>query len=197
MRLDKYLTQCFIGTRKEVKNIIKQKRIYINDQLVTSESYNIDEKSDIVKFDNSVLKYQEKYYYILNKPAGFVTAINDAINPTIMDLFDKLPKLLKDSLFPVGRLDKDTEGLLVLTNDGQLAHRVLSPKKHVPKTYYAKIQGVVTEEDIVSSISDISSLFNIFNCDGIVSYPSSRITPFSKATISSVNSNEYILFSSA
>lgn len=141
MRLDKYLTQCFIGTRKEVKNIIKQKRIYINNQLVTLESYNVDEKSDIVELDDKVLKYQERYYYILNKPAGYVTSTNDLINPTIMDLFDHLPSMLKGSLFPVGRLDKDTEGLIIVTNDGEFCHKVTSPNYQIEKTYYVEFEG--------------------------------------------------------
>lgn len=141
MRLDKYLAMCFVGTRKEVKSIIKQKRIYINESLITTESYNVDEKKDIVKLDNKILKYQEHYYFILNKPAGLVTSTSDPINPTIMDLFGELSPTLKNSLFPVGRLDKDTEGLIIITNDGDFSHKVTSPNYYIEKKYYVEFEG--------------------------------------------------------
>ena len=103
-------------------------------------------ENDEILFDGEKVVYKEFIYLMLNKPDGYISATFDKRDPIVLDLIDKEALIFEP--FPVGRLDKDTEGLLVLTNDGQLAHRVLSPKKHVPKTYYAKVEGVVTEEDV-------------------------------------------------
>ena len=108
----------------------------------------VDSESDDIRFNGEKIVYREFVYIMLNKPDGYISATFDKYDPIVLDLIDQ--SYLVFEPFPVGRLDKDTEGLLVLTNDGQLAHRVLSPKKHVPKTYYAKIQGKVTEEDILA-----------------------------------------------
>ena len=131
IRLDKYLADMSIGTRQEVKKYIRQGRVKIDEDKIT--------------FDGAPVAYETFEYYMLNKPAGVISATEDKRDKTVLDLIKE--KKRKD-LFPVGRLDKDTEGLLLITNDGALAHRLLSPKKHVDKCYYAKISGGVTEDDV-------------------------------------------------
>ena len=145
IRLDKYLADMQVGTRSEVKELIRKKRVTVNDNIVTKPESKINTDGDSVNVDGNAVGYHEYEYFMLNKPAGVVSATDDNTCTTVIDLIKTNNR--KD-LFPVGRLDKDTEGILVLTNYGQLAHRVLSPKKHVPKTYYAKIVGIVTEEYI-------------------------------------------------
>lgn len=146
MRLDKYLTECGIGSRKEVKNIIAGKKITVNDKVVFSPKENVNEEIDIIKFEENVIKYKKFRYYILNKKSGYITAVEDPKDKTVMDL---LPDwVIKKDLAPVGRLDKDTEGLLLLTNDGQLNHKLLSPKSHVEKTYYADLEKDISEEEL-------------------------------------------------
>lgn len=146
MRLDKYLADMGVGTRKEVKNYIRKGLVTVNEQTVKSPELKINE-SDTVSYNGSLVGYVEKEYYMLNKPAGVISATEDFRQQTVIDLIET--KKRKD-LFPVGRLDKDTEGLLLITNDGELAHRLLSPKKHVGKVYYAKISGKVTEKDVAA-----------------------------------------------
>lgn len=144
VRLDKYLADMGVGTRSEVKVFIKKKRVSVNGSPVTKDSIKIDIDKDEVTVDGVKLEYVEFEYYMLNKPAGVVSATKDDVDRTVVEL-------IKDStkeLFPVGRLDKDTEGLLLMTNDGELAHNLLSPKKHVDKKYYALIQGKVGQEHI-------------------------------------------------
>lgn len=145
MRLDKYLAELSIGTRSEVKELIKKGKVTINGNLCKSPEYKVDTTNDLVVFDGKVLRYSEFEYYMLNKPAGVVSATEDNLFDTVIDLI--VDSNRKD-LFPVGRLDKDTEGLLLITNDGELAHNLLSPKKHVDKVYFASVQGIVTEEDV-------------------------------------------------
>ena len=146
MRLDKYLVECGIGSRKEVKKIIDNKFISVNDKIISSSKENVDEEKDIVKYRDEIIKYKKFRYYILNKKGGYITAVDDPKDKTVMDL---LPEwVIKKDLAPVGRLDKDTEGLLLLTNDGQLNHRLLSPKSHVDKTYYAELEKDVSEDDL-------------------------------------------------
>lgn len=146
MRLDKYLVECGIGSRKEVKEIISSKNITVNEKTVSSPKENINEENDIVKFKGEIIKYKKFRYYILNKKSGYITAVDDPRDKTVMDL---LPEwVIKKDLAPVGRLDKDTEGLLLLTNDGQLNHRLLSPKSHVNKTYYVELEKDISEEDL-------------------------------------------------
>ena len=143
IRLDKYLADMGVGTRQEVKKQIRQGRVCVNDNVVKSADLKINEELDLVSVDGNVITYTTMEYYMLNKPGGVVSATEDAHDQTVVDLITD--KKRKD-LFPVGRLDKDTEGLLLITNDGALAHRLLSPKKHVDKIYYAKVEGRVTEE---------------------------------------------------
>lgn len=144
MRLDKYLADMGIGTRAEVKKLIRQGKIAVDGTVVKSPEAKIDVNKNQVTCGGEPISYETFEYYMLNKPAGVVSATTDAKDKTVIDLIET--KKRKD-LFPVGRLDKDTEGLLLITNDGELAHRLLSPKKHVDKVYYAKVEGIVTKED--------------------------------------------------
>lgn len=144
IRLDKFLADLGQGTRSQVKQMIRKKRIFVNGEAEGKPERKIDPQKDTVELDGRVLTYGKYRYIMLHKPAGVVSATEDHRDQTVLSL---LPPELGKNLFPVGRLDKDTEGLLLLTNDGELAHRLLSPKKHVDKTYYAKIQGLVTKED--------------------------------------------------
>ena len=147
MRLDKFLVECGIGSRKEVKKLIGDRKISVNGNIVISPKENIDENRDEIIYDGEKLEYKEFRYYILNKKAGYITAVEDPRDRTVMEL---LPDwVIKKDLAPVGRLDKDTEGLLLLTNDGQLNHKLLSPKSHVEKTYYAELESEIGEEDIL------------------------------------------------
>lgn len=145
MRLDKFLADAGLGTRSEVKSQIKKGRVLVNGQPVRQPERKIEPGTDTVVIDGEAVGYQEHYYYMLYKPAGVVSATEDSRWETVLDLLE-LP--VKKRLFPVGRLDKDTEGLLLLTDDGELAHQLLSPKKHVGKLYYAKVEGRVTKADI-------------------------------------------------
>lgn len=145
MRLDKYLTTLGIGSRSQVKELIKKGKIKVNNQTVNKPELHIDEKNDIVNMDGLDLNYHKFYYYMMNKPAGVLTAVSDSQCETVLDLMDVTPK---KGLFPVGRLDKDTEGLLLITNDGELSHLLLSPGKHVDKTYYVELDGTLKEEYI-------------------------------------------------
>lgn len=143
MRLDKYLADMGGGTRQEVKRLIRQGRVRVDETPVSKPEYKVDESSQRVTLDGREIVYCRYEYYMLNKPAGVVSATEDACK-TVVELIEGRKR--KD-LFPVGRLDKDTEGLLLITNDGGLAHRLLSPGRHVDKRYYARIRGIVTEED--------------------------------------------------
>ncbi len=145
MRLDKFLAEVGLGSRKEVKQLIKKGQISVNQKIEKSDKKQIDPEKDQVDYQGEILHYQEFYYYLLHKPAGVVSATEDKHDQTVMDLFS--PSDYRSDLFPVGRLDKDTEGLLLITNDGKLAHDLLSPKKHVEKEYFAEVQGVMTAED--------------------------------------------------
>ncbi|WP_156299525.1 pseudouridine synthase [Streptobacillus canis] len=165
MRLDKFLANSGIGTRKEVKDIIKFKRIKVNDIVAKTTDMRIDEINDLIKFDDKIISYTKFRYVMLNKPKGFISATEDTKQKTVLDLITDF-KTYK--LFPVGRLDIDTEGLLLLTNDGNLAHNLLSPKKHVDKKYYVELlkpiskseienieQGIDIGEDIITKPSKI------------------------------------------
>lgn len=145
LRLDKYLADMQLGTRSQVKEYIRKGRISVNNNIIMSPDSKVDTQMDVLLFDGRSILYEEYEYYLLNKPAGVLSATRDKNTETVLDLI--ADKARKD-LFPVGRLDKDTEGLLLITNDGALAHDLLSPKKHVDKTYYAKINGNVLPEHI-------------------------------------------------
>lgn len=145
IRLDKYLADMGEGTRQEVKKFIRQGRILVDGAAVKKPECKIDETKQCVTLDGREICYSRFEYFMLNKPAGVVSATEDPREKTVLSLIEESKR--KD-LFPAGRLDKDTEGLLLITNDGALAHRLLSPRRHVDKCYYAKIQGIVTEEDV-------------------------------------------------
>lgn len=147
MRLDKLLAHTGFGTRKEVKKIIKDKYITVNDVIVTNAGLKVNPDKDDVRVGGTQIFYEEFVYYMLNKPAGVISATEDFQHETVLDLLD--PSDSVQEPHPVGRLDIDTEGLLILTNDGQLTHQLTSPKKEVDKEYYAEIDGIVTEDDVV------------------------------------------------
>lgn len=144
IRLDKYLSDMGIGTRSEVKQHLKKGMVTVNGAVEKRPERKIATEQDQVSFKGVPVAYVTYEYYMFHKPAGCVTATNDKLHRTVMDYLNKTAR--KD-LFPVGRLDMDTEGLLLITNDGPLSHRLLSPAHHVEKTYYAKVEGRVTKED--------------------------------------------------
>ena len=136
MRLDKFLANSGVGTRSEVKRLIKDKRVKVNGEIVRSDSFNVDEYKDIVLFDDLEVKYKEFYYVLLNKPQGYVSATIDNVYPPVTDLIQEYAFA---KLNPVGRLDVDTTGVLLLTNDGDLAHKLISPKYRVDKVYEVEV----------------------------------------------------------
>ncbi|WP_017756169.1 pseudouridine synthase [Calidifontibacillus oryziterrae] len=146
MRIDKFLANSGFGSRKEVKKLLKTGAVKINDEVVKDSQTQLTPEVDGVTVHGEIVEYKEYIYLMMNKPSGVISATEDNHETTVIDLLELDDQRFEP--FPVGRLDKDTVGLLILTNDGKLAHRLLSPKKHVPKTYYAKIEGVVTEDDI-------------------------------------------------
>ena len=146
MRLDKYLVACTVGSRTEVKNFLKAGRVTVNGKKEKSAKLQINEETDEICFDGQKLDYEEFVYYMMNKPQGVISATEDPKHKTVLDLLDDLAR--SKEVFPVGRLDIDTHGLLLLTNDGQLAHALLSPKRHVDKTYLAQVKGIMTQEDV-------------------------------------------------
>ncbi|MBC8079679.1 MAG: rRNA pseudouridine synthase [Gorillibacterium sp.] len=145
-RLDKVLGHSGFGTRREIKESVRRGLVTVNARVVKDSGIQVNPEIDEIIVNGEVAVYREYVYLMLNKPPGVVSATEDAKERTVIDLLGSQYSHLE--LFPVGRLDKDTEGLLLLTNDGKLAHQLLSPRKHVPKTYYADVEGKVTEEDI-------------------------------------------------
>ena len=148
IRLDKYLCEMQAGTRSEVKNLIRKGNVTVNGRTEKSPDTKIDENNDQVCLNGKKLNYQKYLYLILNKPEGLISATRDNREKTVLDWIreqDPDNPLLKRELAPAGRLDKDTEGLLLLTDDGALSHRLLSPAKHVEKTYYVEINGHLDE----------------------------------------------------
>ncbi|SFD30367.1 pseudouridine synthase [Bacillus sp. UNCCL81] len=146
MRIDKILANMGYGSRKEVKSLLKQGVVKIGDNVVKSPKEHVDIEQQVVTVNGEVVEYKEFVYLMMNKPPGVISATEDSEHETVIGLLEYEDIIFEP--FPVGRLDKDTEGLLLITNDGYLAHQLLSPKKHVPKKYYATIDGVVTEADI-------------------------------------------------
>ncbi|QNQ83410.1 rRNA pseudouridine synthase [Lactobacillus sp. PV037] len=145
MRIDKYLANMNVGSRKQVHELIKQGIVTINENVVKTPKEKVKE-NDVVKVGEEEIKYQQYHYFLLNKPKGVLSATEDLYQKTVIDLLD--PKDRYKDMAPVGRLDKDTTGLLLLTNDGQLNHELLAPSKHVDKVYQAKIAGIVSEETV-------------------------------------------------
>jgi len=145
VRLDKLLSNAGFGARSQVKRLIRKGHVTVNGEVVRDPSFHVDPERDEVLVDGEPVLYEENYYVILNKPAGYVTSTKDR-ELTVMELLADIPRFEK--LFPVGRLDKDAEGLLLLTTDGELAHRLTHPKWKVPKKYYVVVEGRLTEEDV-------------------------------------------------
>ncbi|HEL1074837.1 TPA: rRNA pseudouridine synthase [Streptococcus equi subsp. zooepidemicus] len=146
MRLDKFLVDAGLGSRSQVKLLLKKKQVSVNGVSQTSSKYQVNEMTDEVSYQGQRLNYEAFVYYMLNKPKGVISATEDSSHKTVLDLLDDTAR--QKAVFPVGRLDKDTHGLLLVTNDGKLAHALLSPKKHVAKQYLAVVDGMMTQEDV-------------------------------------------------
>lgn len=144
LRMDKYLADMGIGTRSEVKTYIRKGMVKLNGRPVRTEKEKVDTDCDIVFLKDEPVEYVQYEYYLINKPAGVISATEDRNTPTVVDLI----KGARKDVFPVGRLDKDTEGLLLITNDGLLAHNLLAPRKHVDKKYYVEVDGELTEDNV-------------------------------------------------
>ena len=142
-RLDKILADSGLGTRSSVRDLIKSGRVKINKATEKNPGRKVNTDSDEIEVNGEIIAFKEMVYYMLNKPAGVITATEDKKQKTVLDLIDDRKRR---DLFPVGRLDKDTVGLLLITNDGQLAHRLLAPGKHVDKKYFLTVDGDITEE---------------------------------------------------
>ena len=148
MRLDKMLADQGLASRKELREIIRAGRVTVDGQVETRPERRLDPESVSIAFDGAPLDYQRFHYYMMDKPTGVVTATEDKRQQTVLDLLP--PDLKRMGIFPVGRLDKDTRGLLLLTDDGEFAHRVISPKSCVKKRYYAEVEGEADEEDVMA-----------------------------------------------
>lgn len=148
MRLDKFLCEMNIGSRSEVKILLKKGLVTVNGAVVKSADQKVDPDKDCISYAGKTLNYRKYRYFLLNKPQGVVSATEDNLSKTVLDLL-KSEDRVKD-LFPVGRLDKDTEGFLMLTNDGELAHKLLSPRNHVSKSYIAGIEHALSPEDVTA-----------------------------------------------
>jgi 16S rRNA pseudouridine516 synthase len=143
MRLDNFLTKALSISRSEATKLIKDKKILVNDNITTKKVTYIDEQKDVIKYNNEIITYKEFIYIMLNKPKGYLSATRDKNEKTVIDLID-----IKREIFPVGRLDKDTEGLMLLTNNGKYAHFLTSPNHHVEKKYYVELENEIKDEDI-------------------------------------------------
>ena len=153
-RLDKFLCDSGVGTRSQVKLILKAGRVTVDGKVERDNGRKIDPKVQEIALDGEILGGKRRIVLMLNKPAGFVTATEDAAERTVMELLPDTYKHL--DLKPVGRLDKATEGLLLFTNDGDLLHRLISPKKEVPKVYYARHEGTAVQEDVDAFASGLT-----------------------------------------
>lgn len=179
IRLDKFLSDAVCESRRDVKKYIKQGRVSINGNVCTNGEIKVNTDKDTVSFDFKEIKFKQFVYIMLNKPSGVVSAVKDKIDRTVIDLIKKEDRA--KGLFPVGRLDKDTVGLIILTNNGDFAHNTLSPKKHINKTYYVEIKGNFNEYDLAKFKDGIiivdrgkniklkSAEIKVINCDENVS----------------------------
>ena len=145
MRLDKFLAESSVGTRKMVRSYVKEGMVMVNGVVITEPAIEIEESSDIIEYLGTVVAYTGKVYYMFNKPAGYITARKDTVNKTVFDFFEDVNM---GGVFHVGRLDKDTEGLLLFTNDGEFEHQLMHPQKHVKKTYFFWALGSLDQEDL-------------------------------------------------
>lgn len=146
MRLDKFLVENGLGSRSQVKDVLKKGLVLVNGRAEKSPKTQINETEDEVVVSGQKLTYEKFVYYLLNKPKGYISATEDERHKTVLDLLDETAR--QKEVFPVGRLDIDTHGLLLLTNNGKLAHAMLSPKKHVEKIYRAKVAGLMNQSDV-------------------------------------------------
>lgn len=146
MRLDKFLADMGVGSRSDLKKAIRKSLVTVNGAVEKDPGAQVSAE-DHICFDGAEIRYAEQQYYMLHKPAGVLSASEDRRQTTVVDLINLNDELVRKDLFPVGRLDKDTEGLLIITNDGRLAHQLLVPKHHIDKTYYAIVTGTITEDD--------------------------------------------------
>ncbi len=144
IRLDKLLCHAGFGTRKEVKKLIRSKSVTVNQKIVVKDDLKVDETRDLIEVDGVCVNYSEFVYFMLNKPQGVISSTEEGPTKTVLDCLDEPYQ----GLFPVGRLDKDTEGLLLITNDGELAHHLLSPRHHVEKTYEVHISNPLNDHHI-------------------------------------------------
>ena len=145
MRLDKLLANYGIGTRKEVKSLIRKGFVKVNGMIINKDDFKVDHEIDEIVFDDELIEYRPYVYIMLNKPAGYISATKDNLHPTVLELIEGYENY---DLFPVGRLDLDTEGLLLITNDGDFSHKLLAPSRNHSKIYFANIAGVMDEQDI-------------------------------------------------
>ena len=146
MRLDKFLVENGLGSRSQVKEVLKKGLVLVNGRAEKSPKTQINETADEVVVSGQKLTYEKFVYYLLNKPKGYISATEDERHKTVLDLLDETAR--QKEVFPVGRLDIDTHGLLLLTNNGKLAHAMLSPKKHVEKIYRAQVVGLMNQSDV-------------------------------------------------
>lgn len=145
-RLDKVLSNMGYGSRKEIKKIIREGQVKVNDEIVLKNDIKVDPYKDDIFFNDEKVLYREYIYLMMNKPKGYVSSTDDPLSDTVLNLISD--EYLIFDPFPAGRLDKDTEGFILITNDGKLSHELLSPKKEVEKTYYVEVDGVVENKDI-------------------------------------------------
>ena len=173
MRLDKFLKETGVCSRSDVKKILKNGSLSVNGKIIKNADFKVDENNDEVIYNGNRIEYQKFIYVMLNKPAGYLSATEDKNQMTVLDL---VSEYRHKELFPFGRLDKDSVGLLILSNDGKLAHDLLSPKKHVDKKYYLKVKGKLIDEDVESFKNGIaledgyickSAILEILNSDEI------------------------------
>ena len=148
MRLDKLLSECGVASRKEIRQLIRSGRVSVDGAAAASPEMKLDPYKALVCLDGTKIEYAKYHYYMMNKPAGVLSATDDGRQKTVLDLVT--PEMRKMGLFPVGRLDKDTTGLLLLTNDGEFAHRVISPRSGIVKVYHARTEAPVDEADITA-----------------------------------------------
>lgn len=146
MRINKYIALCGVASRRKAEELILAGRVTVNDEVMTELSYQVDEENDIVKVDDKLIKEENKLVYILlNKPEGYITTVKDQFNrPSVLDLVSDI----KERVYPIGRLDYETSGLLLLTNDGDLTYKLTHPKHEIDKTYVARVKGKLTKEEI-------------------------------------------------
>ncbi len=174
IRLDKFLADAGAGTRSTVKIMVKKGRVSVNGEIVKKSDIKVNPEKDVICLDGKKLTYNEFEFFMLNKPQGVISATTDTKDKTVIEL---ITEAKRRDLFPVGRLDKDTEGLLIITNDGKLANNLLAPGKHVEKKYFARVEGLVTDETV--------KLFE----EGL-DIGDEKITAPAKLFIKNVNSND-------